>query len=199
MTYARSLPLLILLFACTPAMAETMYVTDVLRLNLQSTSESGSKKVCTITSGQELKVLEKQRNYTKVRTRDGVTGWAKSAYLVTEPPASHRVAQLENGNRSLSSRLESLQKKFDTLQEEANQLQDAQGTASNQVTQQKEQIRKLSEENQEFREQLSTYHNSVSLSVLGGAIILCLIMGFTAGIALIDYRSRKRHGGFRIY
>jgi hypothetical protein len=32
-----------------------------------------------------------------------------------------------------------------------------------------------------------------------GATSVCLIAGFLAGLWWIDYRSRKRHGGFRIY
>lgn len=195
----RGIVFTVLLIACGGVRAETVYVTDVLRLNLQETAAPDAKKLDTILSGDELTVLEKTRNYTRVRTRDGVTGWAKSAYLVSEAPARHQLAQLEESNRSLSGRLEALQRKFDTVQEEAARLQHIEGAASTQTAQQQEEILTLRDENQQYRERLSSYRNSVSTSVLGGAALLCLVMGFTAGIALIDYRSRKRHGGFRIY
>jgi hypothetical protein len=32
-----------------------------------------------------------------------------------------------------------------------------------------------------------------------GALVVTLVAGFAGGLAWIDYTSRRRHGGFRIY
>jgi len=37
------------------------------------------------------------------------------------------------------------------------------------------------------------------VSWVGGAIALCLIAGFVGGLWWVDQRSRRRHGGIRIY
>jgi hypothetical protein len=34
---------------------------------------------------------------------------------------------------------------------------------------------------------------------VGSAIAVCLIAGFLGGLWWVDHRSRKRHGGIRIY
>jgi cbb3-type cytochrome oxidase subunit 3 len=34
---------------------------------------------------------------------------------------------------------------------------------------------------------------------VAGALGVCLLAGFLVGLWWVDYRSRKRHGGIRIY
>src|SRR6185436_12169046 len=71
--------------------AETVYVTDVLRLGLYDAPNSSDKPVENLVSGTALEVLERDASYAHVRLADGREGWVKATYLVTDKPASARV------------------------------------------------------------------------------------------------------------
>jgi SH3 domain protein len=198
-TYFSAYALALLLLFSATCQAETLYVTDILHLGLNASANTDSKKVGTAISGSALTVLEKGKNYTKVRTKNGTTGWAKSAYLVADIPARIKAAELEKSNNTLSKQLTNLQQKFSALQDRSRQLQEQHDSSSAISQQKKQELEQLKEENHQYRERLSTLGNSVSITVLGASTLLCLIAGFVSGLAWIDYRSRKRHGGFRIY
>ena len=63
----------------------------------------------------------------------------------------------------------------------------------------KEQISDLQSSNQEFAKRMEQYKSSLPLTWVGGAALACLLVGFLGGLWWTDYRSRKRHGGIRIY
>ena len=69
------------------ARAETVYITDNLRLGLHKLADTSDRPFRTLESGTELEVLERSRNYARVRVTDGTVGYVKSAYLVTDKPA----------------------------------------------------------------------------------------------------------------
>lgn len=195
-TRISALALLLLSGNC---MAEKMYVTDILQLSLYAKADATSDKVTTVASGAELTVLEQARSYTKVKTGDGVTGWAKTAYLVSEVPARLRAARLESSNKSLANQLQKTQQQLSDLQNEAGRLRNQQDAVSTRSQQQEKEVAHLRAENSKYRDQLAAYDNSVPVSVLAGAAIACLLAGLAGGIAWLDYRSRRRHGGFRVY
>ena len=67
------------------------------------------------------------------------------------------------------------------------------------IAEQSEQLNKIGQENEQFRNDMENYKDSVPMSLALGAAIVCLVLGFLGGIVWLDYRSRKKHGGFRIY
>jgi hypothetical protein len=46
---------------------------------------------------------------------------------------------------------------------------------------------------------MSLYQFSLPWPMVLGAAVVSLALGFVAGMWWIDHRSRRRHGGFRIY
>ena len=60
-------------------------------------------------------------------------------------------------------------------------------------------IASLREENASIQGLKEEYRGSVPLTWVGGVIALCLVVGFLTGLWWVDHRSRKRHGGIRIY
>src|SRR5690606_14220547 len=87
--------LLLLLLGAAAARAETLYVTDMLRLGLHRASDTSDSPFTTLVSGTALEVLERTTYYARVRTPDGTEGWVKATYLVAEPPARARLHELE--------------------------------------------------------------------------------------------------------
>lgn len=141
----QSLALLFLLTATPAAFAKTVYIHDVLRVDLRAGPTNGYKILNFLPSGSRLEVLEEDDNsgWTKVRY-GSQTGWIQSQYLTDTPiakdlleAANRRVEALEKENRELKQQfnevetnlknLQSIRSSLDssnsTLQEELENLQ----------------------------------------------------------------------------
>ena len=81
------LVLLVICGSATSASAETLYVTDILRLGLHHAEDTSDQPFENLVSGAPLEIIEKKSNFAHVRTADGQEGWVKSAYLVAEKPS----------------------------------------------------------------------------------------------------------------
>ena len=191
----------ILLLAALPvaATAETAYVTDILRLGLHKAEDTSDRAFKTLQSGQEMEILARGRNYAQVRLPDGTLGFVKVAYLVTEKPAKLIVAQTLAVNAELERKLADLNAAFSqpaatiaTLEQEGSERQVQLDDAENRIGE-------LRQNNDDLRRQQSRYKYSLPVSWVGGALVVCLLAGFLGGLWWTDQRSRKRHGGIRIY
>jgi FtsZ-binding cell division protein ZapB len=70
---------------------------------------------------------------------------------------------------------------------------------SSELDEARSQITALREENASIEGLKQRYRGSVPLKWVGGVIAVCLVAGILIGLWWVDYRSRKRHGGIRIY
>jgi len=181
------------------ALAETAYVTDNLRLGLHQTADTSDKAFRTLESGQELEILSRDRNYAEVQLPDGVQGYLKAAYLVFEKPAKLIVAETLAENEKLAQELADTKQAFagpaatiDSLESEVVRHKAALDESNAKVD-------ALTEENDRFRGRQSGYKYSMPFPWVAGALGVCLLAGFLVGLWAVDYRSRKRHGGVRIY
>lgn len=181
------------------AAAETVYVTDNLRLGLHRATDTSDRAFRTLDSGQQLEILSRDRNYAHVALPDGVQGYVKAAYLVDEKPAKLIVAETQAEVDRLRGELEELRRQFagpaatiSALQQESTDLQaEADGNEAR--------IAELNKENTDLRQRQAQYQHSLPLRWVGGAIGVCVIGGFLLGLWWVDRRSRQRHGGIRIY
>ncbi len=188
-----------LIFMPLLASAETAYITDTLKLGLHQAEDTSDRAFKTLASGQPMEILFRDRNYAHVQLPDGVQGYVKAAYLVSEKPAKLIVAETQAEVDRLSAELEEMRQAFagpaetiDTLKEQAAQLQ-------SQLEDSQASVAELAEDNDDFRSRQDLFKNSLPFSWVGGAIGVCLLGGFFAGLRWMDYRSRRRHGGIRIY
>ena len=60
-------------------------------------------------------------------------------------------------------------------------------------------LEEVTRQNERYASRQSRYRYSMPLTWVGGALSVSLLAGFLGGLWWLDYRSRKRHGGFRIY
>jgi len=193
--------LIIGVFALLPivAAAETAYVTDNLKLGLYEAEDTSGRAIRTLDSGQSMEVLIRAVNYANVRLPDGTEGWVKSAYLVDDKPAKLIVEETIVERDALAAELEQAKQAFaepaatiDALRNETSAL-----TAQLEIAQ--GEITALQEENASIQGMKKQYKGSLPLSWVGGATLVCLIVGLLGGLWWSDYRSRRRHGGIRIY
>jgi len=181
------------------ATAETGYITDRLILGLHQAEDTSDRAFRSLESGQEFEVLSRDRLYAHVRLPDGVEGYVKAAYIVDVKPAKLVVSETQAEVDRLSAELEESRQAFAepaaaiaALKADASALQenlDASQLRANE----------LEEENASYLSRAERYQYSLPYSWVIGAIGACLIAGFIVGLWWVDHRSRKRHGGIRIY
>ncbi len=181
------------------AAAETMYVTDNLRLGLHQAEDTGDRAFRMLESGQSLEVLSRDRNYANVQLPDGVQGFVKAAYLVADKPAKLIVAETMAERDALAAELEETRQAFAAPAATIEGLKDDAADLTGQLEAAQSEIAALKDENASIQGLKERYKGSLPLTWVGAAIAVCLIGGFVLGLWWVDHRSRKRHGGIRIY
>lgn len=191
--------ILIMIVLPFAAMAETAYVTDKLRLGLHHAADTSDRAFRTLESGQELEIVSRDRNYASVRLPDGVQGNVKAAYLVSEKPARLIVAEAQRANDELRQELESIKAAFSAPAATIDGLKQELAEKNNALDASSAQIAELTAANEDYADRYGQYKYSLPFKWVGGAMFVCLLCGFLLGLWWVDYQSRKRHGGVRIY
>ena len=114
---------LLLLSLTAGAAAETMYVTDELRLGVHEASDTSDQAFTFLVSGDAVEVLQREGFYARVRLEDGREGWARSTFLVSEEPAKRRLALLEAERDRLAEELSALDSGRDLQAERVAELE----------------------------------------------------------------------------
>ncbi len=179
--------------------AETAYVTDTLQLGLHRAEDTSDPPFRSLDSGQEMEVLSRSRYYANVQLPDGTQGYVKAGFLVTQKPAKLIVAETQAEVERLTAELEETKRAFaapaatiDSLRQETADLKAKLSTSEADAAE-------LGEDNERLRNRQAQYKNTMPLQWVAGAVGACLVVGFLLGLWWTDYRSRKRHGGIRIY
>ncbi|MDH3265877.1 MAG: TIGR04211 family SH3 domain-containing protein [Gammaproteobacteria bacterium] len=195
----RKLLLLQLLFLPLAAVAETAYVTDTLSLGMHQAEDTSDRPFRNLESGQQMEVLSRTRYYAHVQLPDGTEGYVKAGFLVDSKPAKLIVAETRAEADRLARELEEARQAFaapaatiDGLKQQVVELQ-------SRLDQSETVAAELGGENESLRSRQSQFKYSMPLQWVGGAIAACLLGGFLLGLWWVDHRSRKRHGGIRIY
>lgn len=181
------------------AAAETAYITDNLRLGLHQAADTSDRAFRMLESGQELEIISRDRNYANVRLPDGTSGYVKAAYLVDEKPAKLIVAETAAERDALAAELEETKRAFAGPAATIQELKDEAAALTERLAGAESEAAALQAENASIQGMKEQYKGSLPLSWVGAAIGVCLIGGFLAGLWWVDHRSRKRHGGVRIY
>ncbi len=199
MAMAMALTLISGLLGPLVATAETMYVTDQLRLGLHRAEDTGDRPYRTLTSGAALDVIERNRFYAHVKTTDGNEGWVKVAYLVEGKPAALRVAEVESHSQQLENELDSLKRNQSTASVRVGELEKELSSWQSQAGSNNDEMTRLRSENESYAQRMSAYRNSVPLSWALIAAVLTLVVGLISGYQWLDRRIRRRFGGLRVY
>lgn len=183
----------------SPAAAETAYVTDQLRLGLHQAADTSDRAFRTLESGQEVEILSADRNYAQVRLPDGTVGYVKAAYLVSDKPAALIVAETEAEKERLQHELDEAMRQFAGPAAAIAALEQQVLEQESALEQRENRIAELTRQNERYAGRQSRYRYSMPLTWVAGALGVSLVAGFLGGLWWLDYRSRRRHGGFRIY
>ena len=181
------------------AVADTAYVTDTLQLGMHHAADTSDQPFRSLDSGQAVEILDRTRYYAHVQLPDGTEGYVKAAYLVSDKPAKLIVAETQAERDRLARELEETKKAFAQPSATIDALKQKAATLQQELDAGKAKLDELGDENTALRSRQQQYAHSMPLSWVAGAAGACLIAGFIGGLAWVDYRSRRRHGGIRIY
>lgn len=187
------------LFMSATVLAETAYVTDNLRLGLHQEADTSDRAFRTLESGQELEVLNRDRNYAHVRLPDGTEGHLKAAYLVFDKPARLIVAETQARVDQLEKQLADTREAFAVPGATIAALEQQLAASQAELESQTESVSELTAANENYRNRHDQFKYSLPLPWVGSAMAVCLLCGFLGGLWWIDRKSRRRHGGFRVY
>lgn len=192
---------LLLLLVAVPAIAagQTAYVTDNLRLGIHQAPDTSDRAFRTLESGQELEIVTSNRNYAQVTLPDGTQGYVKVAYLVFDKPAKLIVDETQAALEQLQQELDSTREQFSVPAATIAALEQRVAEGESALQDQSARLAELADENADFKDKQAQFQFSLPLPLVGVAMGLSLLAGFLAGLWWLDARSRRRHGGFRIY
>jgi SH3 domain protein len=186
---------------CGPvlALAETVYVTDILLLGLHEAEDTTDQPFRTLVSGTELEVLVRVPNYARVQTADGQQGWVKSGYLVADKPAQLRVAEVEATLGAMREELTRAQAAQQATELRADQLKRQFQVREDSSEAALDTLERLKSENESYEARMDAYRGSLPIAWVAAALVVTLVGGFLAGMWWLDFLSRRRHDGFRVY
>jgi SH3 domain protein len=142
--------LLILCLFATTIQAETMYISDNLKITLRSGPSTENKILAVLESGQIVDVVKKGDEWSQVKMPNGKEGWALSRYLSPEPTDGLRLERLEGKHKNLMAQAASLIEENNRLQAENKEFK-----AQFETTQQ--QLQKTSTEFKTLKSEASEY------------------------------------------
>lgn len=102
--------------------AETMYVTDLIKLTLRSGPSTEHKILSVIESGQQLEMLEPGEDWSLVRMANGKEGHVLTRYLVPEPTHNIRLEQLQIKHKALMQQAATLLEENTNFRDESKEL-----------------------------------------------------------------------------
>ena len=217
MTRAIPLSLLLLAAVSTGAAAEQKYVTDNFEVTLRSGTSTANSIVSLLKSGEPVTLLESdpETQYSLVETEDGKQGYVLSRFLVDEPAARARLAELQQTHAQQGETVTNQAGEIDQLREalereqsdtealktalraseqELSQVREAAQNALN-ILEQNERLQTVVEQLREEKSELSATNAELSDStrmdwfIRGAGVSL---IAFVIGILVTRIRWRKQ-------
>ena len=134
-----------------------------------------------------------------MRLPDGTVGFVKAAYLVFDKPAKLIVSETQAEVERLEQELLRTKEAFAAPAATIASLEQELAADKEALEKSEAQVVELTADNDRYRDRHDQYKYSLPFKWVAGAMLVCLLAGFLSGFWWLDYRSRKRHGGIRIY
>jgi SH3 domain protein len=181
------------------AAAETVYVTDSLRLGLHVAPDTSDRPFENLVSGTPVEVLERNPSFARVRLADGREGWVKATFLVGDKPAAARVLELEAELGGFEAAAAAARGAQTAAEQELASLRGELQATTGSSESIKETIERLERENVAHLQRIEKYRHTLPLAWVIPAVVVALVAGFLVGLWWLDALIRRRHGGFRVY
>jgi len=92
----------------TTVFADTRYVSDRLIISVRDGLNQDAAVLGYIETGAPVDVLEEREDFLKIKTEDGIEGWVRAQYIVSEKPKALIIEDLKNDIKALNDEYENL-------------------------------------------------------------------------------------------
>ena len=107
---------------CSTVQAETMYVTDDIKITFRTGPGIDHKILAMIKPGQEVEVLQPDDEWTQVQLPNGIEGWVLTRFLTYNKPCRLELEVLKKKYETLSAQSAFLLKENRVYKEESKRL-----------------------------------------------------------------------------
>ncbi|MBW2252267.1 MAG: TIGR04211 family SH3 domain-containing protein [Deltaproteobacteria bacterium] len=104
------------------AYAETMYVSDVLKLTVREGKGTGEKIISVVQSGQRVDVLQIEDEWALVLFDDGKEGWVLSRFLTSKTTNNVKLKWLQKKHKTLTVQAATLLEENTKLKKENKEI-----------------------------------------------------------------------------
>ncbi|MEA3436155.1 MAG: TIGR04211 family SH3 domain-containing protein [Thermodesulfobacteriota bacterium] len=153
--------ILLLLFS-TPILAETMYVSDILKLTVRTGKGQDYKIISVIQSGQTVEVLQPEGKWAFVRLPDGKEGWVLTRYLTNKITNNVKLQWLQKKHKTLTVQAATLLEENTKLKKEKKELDAMLKKAEKSVEELNKSYETLKTESADYIELKSKYTKAAS-------------------------------------
>ena len=140
----RLLALLLCAWAVSAAAAQTLYITDQIKVGLHQDKGTGSPIVKIVPTGTAVEVIKSEGDVSYVREPGGASGWVNNSYLLDKAPGSP-------ADQEAMARIATLEKQ---LSDARAQLRDLEAKAPPPPTADTRTLQQLRDENTDLSQQL---------------------------------------------
>jgi len=119
--YPLSLALMLLFWAGS-ALAQTFYVTDKVLVGVYEKPDTGSKIIKPLQSGTPIEIIKRNKDFAKVRSADGTTGWIENSYLIDYKPSQLVVLELTDQKKQFGEQLSLAKAELEATQKQLVEL-----------------------------------------------------------------------------
>jgi SH3 domain protein len=155
------LVLLLCLFSAS-VYAETMYVSDILKLTLRTGPSIENKIIAVIESGQKMEVIKLGDEWSQVQLPDGKEGWVLSRYLTPDETKGIKLERMETMHKNLMLQAAELLEENNRLKTENKRLSSELEASQKQLTQTQTDFEALKAEDAEFLTLKANYNRMAS-------------------------------------
>ena len=107
---------------CSTVQAETMYVSDDIKITLRTGQGIDHKILAMIKIGQEVEVLQPDDDWTQIQLPSGMEGWVLTRFLTYDKPCRLEFGILKKKYETLSTQSASLLKENRIYKEESKRF-----------------------------------------------------------------------------
>ena len=146
---------------CSTVQAETMYVSDDIKITLRTGQGIDHKILAMIKPGQEVEVLQPDDEWTQVQLPNGIKGWVLTRFLTHNKPCHLELEVLKKKYETLSAQSAFLLKENRVYKEESKRLRTELSGSKEMLTAISESYDTLKKESADFLE-LKSKHELTS-------------------------------------
>lgn len=171
--------------------AETVYINDNLFVGVRTEANSREEPLKVLKTGAKLTLLQKGKNFYRIRTEEGIEGWVNSLYVSSEPPAKIRIESLQSEYDQANKAVESAKLANEALQKEQQQLKQQITTLEAENSQVVTELKEM----QETKDSLWTLYRD---HIMSAGMLVLFILGIFLGIRWHKNYVAKRLGGLEV-